>query len=47
MAKLIFLFPAIEMKKYWADVLEQEEPGTVLTSSEPSLKIKILDDVSI
>ncbi|XP_058045015.1 zinc finger B-box domain-containing protein 1 [Ahaetulla prasina] len=35
---------AIEMKKYWADVLEQEEPGTVLTSSEPSLKIKILDD---
>ncbi|XP_026524116.1 zinc finger B-box domain-containing protein 1 [Notechis scutatus] len=35
---------AIEIKKYWADVFEQEEPVTVLTSSEPSLKIKILDD---
>ncbi|XP_013929374.1 PREDICTED: zinc finger B-box domain-containing protein 1 [Thamnophis sirtalis] len=35
---------ATEMKNYWADVLEQEESGMVLTSSEPSLKIKILDD---
>lgn len=34
------------MKKYWADVLEQEELEIVPTSSEPSLKIKILDDVS-
>ncbi|XP_015677646.2 zinc finger B-box domain-containing protein 1 [Protobothrops mucrosquamatus] len=35
---------AIEMKKYWADVLEHEELDIVPTSSEPSLKIKILDD---
>ncbi|XP_026561482.1 zinc finger B-box domain-containing protein 1 [Pseudonaja textilis] len=35
---------AIEIKKYWADVSEQEEPVTVFKSSEPSLKIKILDD---
>ncbi|XP_070609682.1 zinc finger B-box domain-containing protein 1 isoform X1 [Erythrolamprus reginae] len=35
---------ALEMKKYWADFSEQEEPETVLTSPEPSLKIKILDD---
>ncbi|KAM3835795.1 zinc finger B-box domain-containing protein 1 [Vipera latastei] len=40
----IGLSPTIEMKKYWADVLEQEELEIVPTSSEPSLKIKILDD---
>ncbi|KAM6441970.1 zinc finger B-box domain-containing protein 1 [Liasis olivaceus] len=35
---------AIELKKYWADVLRQEEPETVLINSEPSLKIKFLED---
>ncbi|XP_063162554.1 zinc finger B-box domain-containing protein 1 [Candoia aspera] len=35
---------ATEMKKYWAGILRQEEPETVLLNSEPSLKIKILED---
>ncbi|XP_025025943.1 zinc finger B-box domain-containing protein 1 [Python bivittatus] len=35
---------AIELKKYWADVLRQKEPETVLINSEPSLKIKFLED---
>ncbi|XP_044290340.1 zinc finger B-box domain-containing protein 1 [Varanus komodoensis] len=40
----IAYFKAKEMKKYWTNVFEQDEPEAVLTNSEPSLKIKILED---
>lgn len=35
------------MKKYWASVYRVEEPNTVPENAESSLKIEILDDVSI
>ncbi|XP_062987528.1 zinc finger B-box domain-containing protein 1 [Elgaria multicarinata webbii] len=37
-------FAAEEMKKYWTDIFRQGEPEAVLVNSEPSLKIKILED---
>ncbi|XP_060623560.2 zinc finger B-box domain-containing protein 1 [Anolis sagrei] len=37
-------FAAEEMKKYWTDVFIKEEPQIDLVNSEPSLKIKILED---
>lgn len=46
MVERIFFIPAEEMKKYWADEFKQE-PEVVIIHSEPSLKIKILEDVSI
>ncbi|KAJ7325239.1 hypothetical protein JRQ81_018259 [Phrynocephalus forsythii] len=38
-------FEAEEMKKYWTDAL-QNAPEAIIINSEPSLKIKILEDTS-
>ncbi|XP_042316083.1 zinc finger B-box domain-containing protein 1 isoform X2 [Sceloporus undulatus] len=37
-------FAVAEMKEYWSNVFRQEEPEIDLANSEPSLKIKILED---